>query len=360
MSDHRLIHNRFEIDKIIGRGGNGNVYRAIDLDSKQPVAIKSLKSDILLEEPTLLARFLQEAELLRQLNHPNIIKIIENVHEGDEYFLVMDYVEGGSLKDLLAKTPQLPVEQVLQIGLDIADALTRAHRLKIIHRDIKPSNILVDKQGRPYLTDFGVARIADSGIITKTGDLIGTTAYLSPEVLTGETADPRADIWSLGIVFFEMMAGRRPFDEEQQVAILVSILNKPLPDLQRLRPDAPSELVQLITQMLEKDRDKRIASVRQVGVQLETLIEGLDTKIRKSLPSGGVNMGVSRFPPATATESLSRRVSTEEEKAILNFKRRIGCMIILLLAALTLIVLLLALLAFSQSDSAYISAPVFW
>lgn len=337
MSAQPLLAGRFQLEKIIGRGGNGNVYRGIDLQTKQLVAVKSLKMDILPEEPTLLTRFMQEAEMLGQLNHPNIVKIITTVEEDDEHYLIMDYVEGGSLRDVLAKTPQLSIDRVLHIGLDISDALTRAHRMRIIHRDIKPSNILLDKHGTPYLTDFGVARMMDSGLITKTGDLIGTSAYLSPEVLTGETADPRSDIWSLGIVFYEMLAGRRPFDEEQQVAILVSILNKPVPDLRKHRHDTPLELVNLINEMLEKDRDKRIPSVRLVGAQLEAIIGGLDTNIRRALPPQVVGGGESRFQPSTST--ISRRPPTEAEKAVLSFKRRVSSLIILMILLLAILLM---------------------
>lgn len=333
-----LLAERFRIEKIIGRGGNGNVYRGIDMATGQLVAIKVLKNDALQDDPTLLTRFLQEAEMLRQLNHPNIVKIIANFDMGDEHYLVMDYIEGGSLREMLAKTPQLPVDQVLQIGLDVADALTRAHRLKIVHRDIKPSNILLKKDGSPCLTDFGVARMIESGVITRTNDLIGTSAYLSPEVLTGEAADPRSDIWSFGVVLYEMLAGRRPFEEEQQVAVLVSILNKPVPDLKKLRPDTPSELVTLIDYMLEKDREKRISSVRFVGAELEAIIQNLETRTRGGLPPA------SRF---AATET--RRRMTAEEESVLHFKRRVGCMIVLGLLCLTLLVMAAAVLAYTDT-----------
>lgn len=340
---NELIADRFRIERLIGRGGNGNVYRGVDMATGHMVAIKILKNDALLDDPTLLTRFLQEAEMLRQLNHPNIAKVIANFDMGDEHYLVMDYIEGGSLKDLLGKHPQMPIDRILQIGLDVADALTRAHRLRIVHRDIKPSNILLKNDGTPCLTDFGVARMVDSGVITRTNDLIGTSAYLSPEVLTGEIADTRSDIWSFGVVLYEMLAGRRPFEEEQQVAILVSILNKPIPDLKKLRPDAPPQLVSLIYDMLEKNRERRISSVRLVGAELEAIIQGLDTSIRQSLPA----VAFSRFQPPT--ETFSRRIITEEEKAVLNFKRRIGCMIIFVLLLLTLSVVLVAILAYTDA-----------
>lgn len=294
---NKVIAGRFEIQEILGHGGMGTVYKGHDQQTDQPVAVKTVKRDILLDDPDLLERFEREGIALRQLNHPNIVKMITAVHE-DTHYLVMEYVDGGSLFDLMREIPQLPIERILQLSLDLADALTRAHRLKIIHRDIKPANVLLTKEGTPRLTDFGVARIGkDSvGTITKTGAVVGTYSYLSPEACEGKRLDSRTDIWSFGVMLYEMLAGRRPFEAETQTAVLLEIMTKPMPDIFELRPDIPPKLALLVTRMLEKDKDKRISSVRLVGAELEAMIDDLDPEATHMLQY----TGESRFSaPAT-------------------------------------------------------------
>src|SRR5574341_778776 len=191
MGEVRVIAGRYEIEEIIGQGGMGEVYRGRDTQTGRTVAIKSLKSDLLVAQPDMLERFEREGEILRKLNHPSIVKMLDTVHSDDRHYLVMEYVEGGALADLLKKQPQLPVARVLEIALDLADALTRAHRLGVVHRDIKPGNVLLAADGTPRLTDFGTAHIGDRTRLTEAGTVIGTYAYLSPEACNGEPLDAR-------------------------------------------------------------------------------------------------------------------------------------------------------------------------
>ncbi len=302
MSHSRRIASRFQIEELIGQGGMGDVYRGLDIETGQPVAIKALKQEIIAHDPDLVARFQREGEALRQLNHPNIVKMLAAIEEDDQYFLVMEYVGGGTLADLLHEVQEnraapLPIARVLQIGLDLADALTRAHRLNIIHRDIKPPNVLLAEDGTPRLTDFGVAHIGGSTRVTETGAIIGTYAYISPEAFNGESLDARTDIWAFGVLLYEMVAGRRPFDEPHPGAMLMAILQKPVPDLQAIRPDVPVALADLIYRMLEKDHLRRIPSVRLVGAELEALVHGIEI----DTSSVGVRPAVSAAPGAFAT-----------------------------------------------------------
>lgn len=302
----RIIGGRFEILDVIGQGGMGTVYRGRDTQTGETVAIKSLRPDIVKDDPKLVERFTREGEALRQLNHPSIVKMLASVEENNQHFIVMEYVGGKSLKELLAESGPMPIDRVLHITLDLADALTRAHRLKIIHRDLKPANVLLASDGTPRLADFGVARLSDKQGHTQTGEVLGTYAYLSPEACHGEKLDARADIWSLGVMLFEMLTGRRPFEEEQLGATLVAIMTKPTPDLARIRPDAPAGLVHLINQMLVKDPTHRISSVRLVGAELESIIDNIDTGVRQNITALRASDGLtSRFQTPTPGSTVT-------------------------------------------------------
>ncbi len=282
MNNETIIGKRYQINSLdadrIGRGGMGDVYKAIDLQTHEYVAVKHLKADVLALDETSVERFDREGEALRRLNHPNIVKVLETVEEWGDHYIVMEYVEGGSLRDRLSGGVQIAVDEVLKIALELADALTRAHHLNIVHRDIKPANVLLAGDGTPRLTDFGVAHIGDLARITQTGLLTGTYTYVSPEACDGSILNARADIWSFGVVLYEMLTGKRPFDEPNLTATITAILSKPVPDLTQFRPDIPEALTNLIYRMLEKKRSKRIGSVRLVGAQLEAIITGLDSK----------------------------------------------------------------------------------
>jgi serine/threonine-protein kinase len=253
------------------------------------VVIKRLRAELVAQQPEALARFEREGELLRQLNHPNIVQMIASEEIEGEPCLIMEYVAGGSLRDLLDKEGRLSMAQTLDIALELADALSRAHHLGIIHRDLKPGNVLLAEDGTPRLTDFGIARMtqqeAATGVsrqLTQAGALLGTVGYMSPEACRGEELDGRADIWSFGVLLYEMLTGERPFSGEQITATIIAILNNPIPDLRVLWPDVPAALVQLIERMLVKEREGRMSlgdaapgRMRQVAAELD--------KIRNSL-----------------------------------------------------------------------------
>ncbi len=272
----RRVFDRYEYDhgNIIGRGGMGTVYKGVDLETSLPVAIKYLDPLIVQSNPSMVERFHREGEALRDLNHPNIVKMLGAGQCENEHYIVMEYVSGGSLRDVLDKQPKLIVQRALYIALDLADALTRAHRLDILHRDIKPANVLVAEDGTPRLTDFGVARVGAASNMTAEGSLVGTLAYLSPESLTGQPIDERHDIWAFGVLLFEMLAGHRPYQHESVAPLISAITMQPLPDLEEIRPELPISIVDLIYRMLEKDPNSRIRSVRTVGAELEAIIQG--------------------------------------------------------------------------------------
>ncbi|MBI1256991.1 MAG: protein kinase [Chloroflexi bacterium] len=305
---------RYTLGQRIGSGGMGDVYRGLDTQTQTAVAIKILKSELATQE--MVQRFIREGEALRQLNHPNIVKLLDAIHEDGRYFLVMELVEGGSLDDLLMQTPRLPITKVLNIALDLADALTRAHRLNIIHRDIKPANVLLANDGMLRLTDFGIARVVDSNI-TETGSLLGTIAYIAPEIFQGKLADARSDIWSMGLMLFEMMAGEHPFLSDSGVGgSIQAILTQSLPDLESLRPDAPTALIDVINRMVLKDPDERIPRMRLVGAELEAIL-ARETAV--STPETRATEFIIRLevdrrfetPPAAAVEVLRHNLPVQ-------------------------------------------------
>jgi ABC-type oligopeptide transport system substrate-binding subunit/serine/threonine protein kinase len=277
---HRIA-NRFEIrdpgHDLLGRGGMGAVYRATDTLTGALVAVKTLDSNVVTRDPELLERFAREGEALRQLNHPNIVRMIAAVEEEGQRYLVMEYVEGGSLRDVLEKEGRLSVTRAVEIALDLADALTRAHRLGILHRDLKPENVLLARDGTPRLADFGLAHLPTGSRLTQSGILMGTIDYVSPEACDGEATDERSDIWSFGVMLFEMLAGRVPFTGDALIAKLNAILTQPVPGLGQLVPGTPGELADVVYRMLEKDPAQRIPSVRQVAAELEAVLRGWKT-----------------------------------------------------------------------------------
>ena len=270
----RRIGNRYEIEKLIGGGAVGRVYLGHDTQTGEAVAIKELMSDWVAHAPESVERFRREGEALRKLNHPNIVKVLAALEENDQHYLVMEYVGGGSLADLLKRQPQLPIERVIAIGLELSDALSRAHHLDIIHRDIKPGNILLAEDGTPRLTDFGLAHIRSYPALTTAGQLLGTFQYLSPEACENQPLDARADIWSFGVVLFEMLTGQLPFDGDSPIEIIHAIQNQPVPEVTWYRKEAPAPLAELIHRMLMRDRPVRLASARLVGAELEALQRG--------------------------------------------------------------------------------------
>jgi predicted Ser/Thr protein kinase len=293
---------RFEMGELIGQGGMGVVYLGLDTQTGKRVAIKRLRREVAAQSPEVLARFTREAEILRRLDHPNIVKLLAIEHAAGQHDIVMEYVDGGSLRDLLRAQPRLSMERALPMVLEVADALSRAHHLQIVHRDIKPENVLLASDGTARLADFGLARMNDQALTTM-GAVLGTVAYLSPEALWGRALDSRADVWGLGVTLFEMLAGCRPFQGDNHAAIVTASLHQSAPGLDAFRPDAPAQLVTLLHRMLEKERDQRISSARQIGAEIETILKGLEG-------TGGTAPSLAASIPAGPTETESKSISS--------------------------------------------------
>ena len=300
------LTERYTVLEEIGRGSMGLVYRARDEQTGEDVAVKRLNPNALLDDEHLLERFKREGEVLRRLNHPNIVNLIDAFDDGQKYHLVMQYVDGSDLRAYL-REQDVTIEQVLNYAIDIADALTRAHRLSIIHRDIKPANVMVASDGSVLLTDFGVARLSEGeyASLTTESSVVGTLAYLSPEGFEGAEADPRTDIWAFGVLLYELLTGKLPFRGDNMADLIRAVIHEPVPDLEALVPNAPVALLDLIYRMLEKNPAERIPSVRVVGSELEAILEhtASPSEVIRRRSDGPDGASLFDAPTPTTTES---------------------------------------------------------
>ncbi|MET0842882.1 MAG: protein kinase, partial [Mycetocola sp.] len=247
---------RYELESRIAIGGMGEVWKATDLVIGRTVAIKILKDEYL-GDPNFLERFRSEARHAALVNHEGIANVFDYGEEDGSAFLVMELVPGEALSTMLEREHVLSTDKVLDITAQTALALQAAHAAGLVHRDIKPGNLLITPDGRVKITDFGIARIADQVPLTATGQVMGTVQYLSPEQASGHPASPTTDIYSLGIVAYEALAGRRPFTGESQVAIAMAQINEPPPPLP---VTVPEPVRNLVLSMIAKNPSDRPAS----------------------------------------------------------------------------------------------------
>ncbi len=259
--------SHYKIFEKLGEGGMGEVYLAEDTKLSRRVALKFLPSQ-LAQEGDFKERFKREAQAAAALNHPNIITIHEvSEHEGRP-FIAMEYVEGQSLKEVIADR-DLSVEEILNIGIQVSDGLAKAHQAGIVHRDIKPHNILMDKDGRARICDFGLAKAKRDAMLTQTGTTLGTVAYMSPEQARGQEVDQRSDIFSLGVILYEMFTRQLPFKGEHEAAIFHSIMNEHPQPLARFNNKVSQELQRIVSKALAKDKEERYQHVDDLRADLK-------------------------------------------------------------------------------------------
>lgn len=274
---------RYQILSEIGRGGMSTVYKALDPNTGREVAIKILPQ-ALLDNPTLRGRFQREAETVARLNHPNIVPVYDfGEHEGQPY-LVMRLMRGGTLTERLTNGP-LPLDKALPILQNIAAALDTAHRQGIIHRDLKPDNILFDQYNIPYLSDFGIVKLAESNATFTEGSIVGTPRYVSPEQAQGnQKLDGRSDIYSLGVILFEMLTGKRPFEGENQWDVLMQHINSPVPRISKLNPNLPATADTIISRALAKKPDQRYQTAAELVTDVTALKKQKKAKRGRQFP----------------------------------------------------------------------------
>ena len=261
-----VFAGRYDVKEILGAGGMGVVYRAFDRELQEPVAIKTLKPEAM-AGGAALERFKQEIRLARKIAHRNVVRTYDLGEQNGMYYLTMEYVEGTSLKQLIVSRGKLPVEVTLTVGKQLCRALEVAHAEGVIHRDIKPQNIVVDPTGFLKVMDFGIARLANPQQgkgLTEAGTAIGTPDYMSPEQLSGLELDPRSDLYAAGVVLFECLTGRLPFEAETTWALIAKHLEEEAPDPRLTNPEVPGALAVVILKAMAKDPKKRFESASQM------------------------------------------------------------------------------------------------
>jgi serine/threonine-protein kinase len=299
-----LLNGRYRLDAQIGTGGMSTVYRAFDTVLERQVAIKVMHREIA-SDSDQLERFRREARAVAQLNHPYIVTVIDAGEDDNTPYIVFEYVEGETLKDRIRRFGRLPISEAVAYAVEIARALGVAHEHGIVHRDVKPQNVLVDEEGSAKVTDFGIARTLDQEGLTADGRVLGTTDYVSPEQALGHAVTGQSDLYSLGIVLFEMLTGDVPFKGDNQVAIAMKHVREQLPDVQLRRPEVSSALAAVLDRATAKDLDERYVDDREFIADLEDV---LAIETARSGTATGEATAVLRTLPPTTRRRLPARV----------------------------------------------------
>ena len=264
MAESLLLNNRYRLLAIIGEGGMATVYRAQDIMLGRTVAVKVLH-ERRADDKAFLARFYREAQAAANLDHPNIVSVYDIGQDGNRHYIVMEYVEGRNLKELILESAPFPIERALTIAIRVCAAVGAAHKAGLIHCDVKPQNILVVPDGRVKVTDFGIARALTSAPVVEGGDVWGTPDYLSPEQAAGERLGPPSDVYSIGVVMYEMLTGRLPFEAESGIAIAFKHLREEPTPINELNPRVPPGLARIVHKVLAKEPSARYRTASQLA-----------------------------------------------------------------------------------------------
>ena len=294
-----LLANRYRLDEKLASGGMGTVFLASDERLGRRVAIKTLKEE-LAENPQFVERFRREARAIGALSHPNIANVSDYGEDGGTHYIAMDYIEGRDLARILRTEAPLDPERAVAICSEICEALAHAHEAGIVHRDIKPANVILDESDRVKVTDFGIARATGDSTLTATGSVIGTVQYIAPEQATGTKVGPQADLYSLGVVLYEMLTGSVPFTADTPIATAMRHVTDDVPPPSRLNPQVVLGLDEVVGQATAKDPDHRFTSAAEMGAALRDCLRSAHTvTLGGTVPSP---LASSAAAPTTPTE----------------------------------------------------------
>jgi serine/threonine-protein kinase len=269
------IAGRYELKELVGHGGMSSVYKAHDSLLERNVALKILHEQYSADEE-FVERFKREARSVAQLQHPNIVTVIDRGEEEGRQYIVFEYIDGENLKELVVRKGRLDVNEALEIALEVARGLAFAHDHGLVHRDVKPQNVLLNGDGRAKVTDFGIARTLDVDGMTSAGTVLGTSNYIAPEQASGQPVDAHTDVYALGAVLYEMLAGDVPFTGESFVAVAMKHVNQPPPNLLDVRSSVPLRVAAAVDQALEKDPEQRFPTMDAFAAELDACLAELE------------------------------------------------------------------------------------
>src|SRR5665811_828549 len=267
-----VLSGRYRLEAKLGSGGMSTVYLASDDTLDRPVAVKVMHREMS-EQEDQLQRFRQEARAVAKLTHPNVVAVIDAGEDGGHLYIVFEYVKGETLKQRIGRVGALDTQEAIAYAIEVGRGLSVAHARNMVHRDIKPQNVLIDEEGRAKLTDFGISRQLEQDGVTATGRVLGTTDYVAPEQAMGKDIDTRSDIYSLGVVLYEMLVGQVPFHADSQVGVAMKHVNEELPDVQRRRSEASAAVALVVERATAKNPDERYQTVAEMIDDLETALE---------------------------------------------------------------------------------------
>ena len=290
-----VLSGRYKLEAKLGSGGMSTVYLARDTTLDRQVAVKVMHREMS-EQADQLERFRQEARAVAKLSHPNVVAVIDAGEDGGHPYIVFEYVEGETLKQRINRVGALDAQEALAYAIEVARGLTVAHARNMVHRDIKPQNVLIDSEGRAKLTDFGISRQLEQDGMTATGRVLGTTDYVAPEQAMGHPVDQRSDIYSLGVVLYEMLVGAVPFSADSQVGVAMKHVNEELPDVQQRRPELSAAAALVVERATAKDPAERY---QRVGEMIEDLSTALEVEAaRAGTATGEATSVLEAVPPA--------------------------------------------------------------
>ena len=282
----QILAGRFEIREMLGIGGMGAVYKAYDRDIERIIALKCIRSE-LINNPEVVMRFTQELLLARQNSHKNVVRIFDVRDSGGLKFITMEHLQGRDLGSLVEERGKLPVEETLSIIRQVCSGLSSAHSEGVVHRDLKPSNIMIEPQGRVVVMDVGLARAQDQDLMTRTGAIMGTFQYMSPEQAKGEKADARSDIFTVGIILYELLTGKTPYHCDSSVASLLKRTQEAAVPPSTIDSSIPRPLNAIVCKCLERDLARRYQSVDELLADLEAVQNGRTASRLPSMAARG-------------------------------------------------------------------------
>ena len=267
-----ILSDRYRLEAKLGSGGMSTVYLARDEVLDRPVAVKLMHREMT-EQSDQLERFNQEARAVAKLSNPNVVAVIDAGEDNGRPYIVFEYVQGETLKQRISRIGALDATEALAYAVEVAQGLAVAHERRMVHRDVKPQNVLIDSTGMAKLTDFGISRQLSEEGVTEEGRVVGTTDYVAPEQAMGKEVDPRSDIYSLGVVLFEMFTGDVPFEAENQIGVAMKHVNEELPDVQMIRPDLSAASALVVEKSTTKNPEDRYETIEDMILDLQAALE---------------------------------------------------------------------------------------